>query len=146
LYETQFHRCFTAIAVKIIIVVWNDVLFTDCHWWHEVHLNIYIELCCISYKSFTSISDFDIFLQCTEWWYVWPQGESFYNPYIPGVIEQLDKLGLVEESDGARVIYVEGVNIPLIAVKRDGGYNYFSTDLASLWLVLPYRFFVHIFE
>jgi hypothetical protein len=86
------------------------------------------------------------FLQCTEWWYVWPQGESFYNPYIPGVIEQLDKLGLVEESDGARVIYVEGVNIPLIAVKRDGGYNYFSTDLASLWLVLPYRFFVHIFE
>jgi arginyl-tRNA synthetase len=44
------------------------------------------------------------------------------------------------------VIYVEGVNIPLIAVKRDGGYNYFSTDLASLWLVLPYRFVVHIFE
>lgn len=60
-------------------------------------------------------------------------GESFYNPYIPGVIEKLDKLGLVEDSDGARVIYVEGVNIPIIAVKRDGGYNYFSTDLASLW-------------
>ncbi|KAJ1376046.1 Rossmann-like alpha/beta/alpha sandwich fold [Sesbania bispinosa] len=60
-------------------------------------------------------------------------GESFYNPYIPGVLEKLDKLGLIEESDGARVIYVEGVNIPIIAVKRDGGYNYFSTDLASLW-------------
>ncbi|CAJ1951542.1 unnamed protein product [Sphenostylis stenocarpa] len=60
-------------------------------------------------------------------------GESFYNPYIPGVLEKLDNLGLIEESDGARVIYVEGVNIPLIAVKRDGGYNYFSTDLASLW-------------
>ncbi|XP_057447253.1 arginine--tRNA ligase, cytoplasmic-like isoform X2 [Lotus japonicus] len=60
-------------------------------------------------------------------------GESFYNPYIPGVLEKLDKLGLIEDSDGARVIYVEGVNIPLIAVKRDGGYNYFSTDLASLW-------------
>lgn len=64
------------------------------------------------------------------------QGESFYNPYIPGVLEKLDNLGLIEESDGARVIYVEGVNIPVIAVKRDGGYNYFSTDLASLWLVL----------
>ncbi|CAL5186395.1 unnamed protein product [Lathyrus oleraceus] len=61
------------------------------------------------------------------------KGESFYNPYIPGVIEKLDKLGLIEDSDGARVIYVEGVNIPLIAVKRDGGYNYFSTDIASLW-------------
>ncbi|XP_061371248.1 arginine--tRNA ligase, cytoplasmic-like isoform X2 [Gastrolobium bilobum] len=60
-------------------------------------------------------------------------GESFYNPYIPGVLEKLDKKGMVEDSDGARVIFVEGVNIPLIAVKRDGGYNYFSTDLASLW-------------
>ncbi|TKY44552.1 Arginine--tRNA ligase [Spatholobus suberectus] len=60
-------------------------------------------------------------------------GESFYNPYIPGVLEKLDNLGLIEESDGARVIFLEGVNIPLIAVKRDGGYNYFSTDLASLW-------------
>ncbi|KAK7379961.1 hypothetical protein VNO78_32245 [Psophocarpus tetragonolobus] len=60
-------------------------------------------------------------------------GESFYNPYIPGVLEKLDNLGMIEESDGARVIYVEGVNIPIIALKRDGGYNYFSTDLASLW-------------
>ncbi|KAL2321346.1 hypothetical protein Fmac_030315 [Flemingia macrophylla] len=61
------------------------------------------------------------------------KGESFYNPYIPGVLEKLDNLGLVEESDGAQVIFVEGVNIPLIVVKRDGGYNYFTTDLASLW-------------
>ncbi|CAK8533793.1 unnamed protein product [Lathyrus sativus] len=61
------------------------------------------------------------------------KGESFYNPYIPGVIKKLDKLGLIEDSDGARVIYVEGVNIPVIAVKRDGGYNYSSTDIAALW-------------
>ncbi|KAK7272739.1 hypothetical protein RJT34_29546 [Clitoria ternatea] len=60
-------------------------------------------------------------------------GESFYNPYIPGVLDKLGNLGLIEESDGARVIFVEGVNIPLIAVKRDGGYNYSTTDLASLW-------------
>ncbi|XP_004513035.1 arginine--tRNA ligase, chloroplastic/mitochondrial-like [Cicer arietinum] len=59
--------------------------------------------------------------------------ESFFNPYIPQVLEKMEKLGLVEDSDGARVIFVEGVDIPLIAVKRDGGYNYFSTDLASLW-------------
>ncbi|KAJ1430189.1 Rossmann-like alpha/beta/alpha sandwich fold, partial [Sesbania bispinosa] len=31
-------------------------------------------------------------------------GESFFNPYIPDVLEKLDKLGLIEESDGARVI------------------------------------------
>ncbi|KAL4319851.1 hypothetical protein GQ457_18G012540 [Hibiscus cannabinus] len=49
------------------------------------------------------------------------KGESFYNPYIPGVIEALTKQGLVEESRGARVIFIEGINIPLIVVKRDGG-------------------------
>ncbi|CAJ2661666.1 arginine--tRNA ligase, cytoplasmic-like isoform X2 [Trifolium pratense] len=59
--------------------------------------------------------------------------ESFYNELIPPTLEKLDKLGLIEDSDGARVIFVDGVDIPLIAVKKDGGYNYFSTDLASLW-------------
>ncbi|ESR64570.1 Arginine--tRNA ligase [Citrus sinensis] len=61
------------------------------------------------------------------------KGESFYNPYIPGVIDELSKQGLVEESQGARVIFIEGVNIPLIIVKSDGGFNYASTDLAALW-------------
>ncbi|WJX11492.1 arginine--tRNA ligase [Trifolium repens] len=59
--------------------------------------------------------------------------ESFYNELIPPTLEKLDKLGLIEDNDGARVIFVDGVDIPLIAVKKDGGYNYFSTDLASLW-------------
>jgi arginyl-tRNA synthetase len=53
-------------------------------------------------------------------------------------LEKLDKLGLIEDNDGARVIFVDGVDIPLIAVKKDGGYNYFSTDLASLWLVFSF--------
>jgi arginyl-tRNA synthetase len=70
----------------------------------------------------------------TDGRYIWPQPESFFNPLIPPTLEKLEKLGLIEDNDGARVIFVEGVDIPLIAVKRDGGYNYFSTDLASLWL------------
>ncbi|XP_020577786.1 arginine--tRNA ligase, chloroplastic/mitochondrial-like [Phalaenopsis equestris] len=61
------------------------------------------------------------------------QGESFYNPYIPKVLEELTAKGLIEESNGARVIFIEGQQIPLIVVKRDGGYNYASTDLAALW-------------
>ncbi|KAF5935187.1 hypothetical protein HYC85_026316 [Camellia sinensis] len=61
------------------------------------------------------------------------KGESFYNPYIPRVLEELDKKGLIEESEGARVIFIEGKNIPLIVVKKDGGFNYASTDLAALW-------------
>ncbi|KAL8120085.1 hypothetical protein AgCh_017276 [Apium graveolens] len=61
------------------------------------------------------------------------KGESFYNPFIPMVLELLNEKGLVEESEGARVIFIEGKNIPLIVVKRDGGFNYASTDLTALW-------------
>ncbi|KAH7301974.1 hypothetical protein KP509_23G050800 [Ceratopteris richardii] len=61
------------------------------------------------------------------------KGESFYNPYIPAVIQELDSKGLVAESEGAKVIHLEGQNIPLIVVKKDGGFNYASTDLAALW-------------
>nr|GLL20621.1 arginine--tRNA ligase, cytoplasmic-like isoform X1 [Ipomoea trifida] len=61
------------------------------------------------------------------------RGESFYNPFIPKTIELLNEKGLVEESEGARVIFIEGKKIPLIVVKRDGGYNYASTDLTAIW-------------
>ncbi|XP_068651959.1 arginine--tRNA ligase, cytoplasmic-like isoform X2 [Aristolochia californica] len=61
------------------------------------------------------------------------KGESFYNPYIPGVLEELTSKGLIEESEGARVIFIKGHPNPFIVVKRDGGYNYASTDLAALW-------------
>ncbi|KAK9705867.1 hypothetical protein RND81_07G088000 [Saponaria officinalis] len=61
------------------------------------------------------------------------KGESFYNPYIPRVLEILSNEGLIEESEGARVIHIDGKKIPLIVVKRDGGFNYASTDLTALW-------------
>ncbi|KAL7601737.1 arginine--tRNA ligase, cytoplasmic isoform X1 [Lactuca sativa] len=61
------------------------------------------------------------------------KGESFYNPYIPGTLDLLREKGLIEESEGAQVIFIEGKKIPLIVVKRDGGFNYASTDLAALW-------------
>ncbi|KAH0915613.1 hypothetical protein HID58_030059 [Brassica napus] len=61
------------------------------------------------------------------------KGESFYNPYIANVIGELDSKGLIEESEGARVIFLQGFKIPLIVVKSDGGFNYASTDLTALW-------------
>lgn len=61
------------------------------------------------------------------------KGESFYNPYIPRVLEELTSKGLITESKGALVIFIEGQKAPLIVVKRDGGFNYASTDLAALW-------------
>ncbi|GMY36190.1 arginine--tRNA ligase, cytoplasmic-like isoform X1 [Fagus crenata] len=61
------------------------------------------------------------------------KGESFYNPYIPDVLKELTSKNLVEDSQGARVIFLEGYKIPLIVVKSDGGYNYDSTDLSAIW-------------
>ncbi|MEB3340080.1 arginine--tRNA ligase [Okeania sp.] len=66
------------------------------------------------------------------------RGESFYNSMLPGIIEELNKLGLLEESDGAKCVFLEGFTnkegerLPLIVQKSDGGYNYATTDLAAL--------------
>ena len=66
------------------------------------------------------------------------RGESFYNPMLPEVISDLKKLGLLEKSEGAQVVFVEGfVNregnpLPLMVQKADGGFNYSTTDLAAV--------------
>ncbi len=66
------------------------------------------------------------------------RGESFYNPLLPGIVENLSQSGLLEENDGAMCVFVEGFTnkagepLPLIIQKSDGGYNYATTDLAAL--------------
>lgn len=66
------------------------------------------------------------------------RGESFYNPLLPLVVEDLTQLGLLEENDGAKCVFVEGFTnksgepLPLIVQKSDGGYNYAATDLAAI--------------
>lgn len=66
------------------------------------------------------------------------RGESFYNPLLPEVIEDLDKLGLLVEDEGAKCVFLEGYTnkegkpLPLIVQKSDGGYNYAATDLAAI--------------
>jgi arginyl-tRNA synthetase len=66
------------------------------------------------------------------------RGESFYNPMLADVVEELEKLGLVVESEGAKCIFLEGYTnkegnpLPLIVQKSGGGYNYATTDLAAI--------------
>ncbi|MFS7949198.1 putative arginine--tRNA ligase [Helianthus anomalus] len=62
-------------------------------------------------------------------------GESFYNTYIPLALKELIGKGLIKDDEGAKVIkIVEGKKLlPLVATEKDGGYNYASTDLATLW-------------
>lgn len=66
------------------------------------------------------------------------RGESFYNPLLPDVVTDLEKLGLLQEDQGAQCVFLEGFTnkegnpLPLIIQKTDGGYNYATTDLAAL--------------
>ncbi len=66
------------------------------------------------------------------------RGESFYNDLLPGVVDDLTAKGLAVESEGALVVFPpgyagrDGAPLPVIIRKRDGGYNYSTTDLATV--------------
>jgi len=63
-------------------------------------------------------------------------GESFYNDRLPGVVDRLLKAGIAEISEGAVVVFFQDdpelADKPLIIRKRDGGFNYATTDLATI--------------
>jgi arginyl-tRNA synthetase len=66
------------------------------------------------------------------------RGESFYNDMLPSVAEDLEAKGLARISDGALCAFPVGFSsrdgspLPVIIRKSDGGYNYSSTDLATI--------------
>jgi arginyl-tRNA synthetase len=65
-------------------------------------------------------------------------GESAYNDLLPQVITRLDALGLLQQSDGADVVFPPGYTnrdgdpLPLIVQKGQGGFNYATSDLACV--------------
>ena len=76
-------------------------------------------------------------------------GESFYNDVLPSVVADLLKQGIARESEGAVAIFSDGKlapkddpflvsdngafrDNPLLVRKSDGGYNYATTDLATI--------------
>lgn len=61
------------------------------------------------------------------------RGESYYNDALPGVLDRLEEAGLLVESEGARVVDLEEDKLGVCIVrKRDGGFNYATTDLATV--------------
>ena len=64
-------------------------------------------------------------------------GESSYNDQLDTVISALDNDGLLQESQGAKVVYPLGFTdrdskpMPMIVQKSDCGYLYATTDLAA---------------
>ena len=63
-------------------------------------------------------------------------GESFYNPRLKSVVQQLQSAGLARTSDGAVVVFfdddAELKPHPALIQKSDGAANYTTTDLATL--------------
>lgn len=88
-------------------------------------------ICEISRKAYQEIYDIlDVRLE--------ERGESFYNPMLPGLIEDLEKKGLIQISNGAKCFFLEdfknreGDPLPLMLQKSDGGYGYDTTDMATM--------------
>src|SRR5688500_14279688 len=65
-------------------------------------------------------------------------GESMYNPLLAETMADLERTGLLVESDGALCVFPagfttrEGNPLPLIVRKSDGGFGYDTTDLAAI--------------
>lgn len=76
-------------------------------------------------------------------------GESFYNPGLGRVVDELLAAGIARTSDGAVAVFSdrtlppkedpflvsrdgEWVDVPALIRKSDGGFNYMTTDLATV--------------
>ena len=66
------------------------------------------------------------------------RGESAYNDDLAQVVEDLDSKGLLQESQGAKCVFLEnfknkeGEPLPVIIKKKDGGFLYATSDLAAI--------------
>jgi len=64
------------------------------------------------------------------------RGESFYNDRLPEVVDRLLKSGLAEISEGAVCIFFRNIpelkDKPAIIRKSDGGFNYTTSDIATV--------------
>jgi arginyl-tRNA synthetase len=63
-------------------------------------------------------------------------GESFYNPRLKSIVQELHDKGLARDSDGAMAVFFDDrpdlKDHPALIRKSDGAANYTTTDLATL--------------
>jgi arginyl-tRNA synthetase len=83
-----------------------------------------------------SMQDFEHVYELLDIHYDIQCGESFYNDRLPSVVERLLKSGIAEISEGAVVVFFRDIpelaDKPCIIRKRDGGFNYATTDIATI--------------
>ena len=96
----------------------------------EANLKIWREMIALSEKQFDEIYSrlgvkFDQML-----------GESSYRDRLKSLVDELLARGIARESDGAIVVFFDDLPSlkahPALIRKRDGGFNYATTDLATL--------------
>ncbi len=93
----------------------------------EENLAVWRRFIEISLKEFGRIYDrlgvsFDLY-----------RGESYYQPMLAPVVEALKEKGLATQSEGAWIVDLkdEGLEVAIVR-KRDGGFNYTTTDIATV--------------
>ncbi|MFD7737708.1 arginine--tRNA ligase [Streptomyces sp. MJM8645] len=100
----------------------------------EATLTMWRELVEVSTKAFQQLYDrLGVLLSEQD-----SAGESTYNPLLDEVVAELVEAGIAVASDGALCVFFddligpEGEPVPLIIRKKDGGYGYAATDLATI--------------
>ncbi|HEY4005891.1 MAG TPA: arginine--tRNA ligase [Pseudonocardia sp.] len=100
----------------------------------EATLSVWRELVAESEKAFQVIYDYlGVSLNAAH-----SAGESGYNRYLDEVAGELEQAGVAVISDGALCVFFDDVKgpdgspVPLIVRKRDGGFGYAATDLATI--------------
>jgi arginyl-tRNA synthetase len=83
-----------------------------------------------------SLKEFERAYQLLDIHYDIQRGESFYNDRLPVVVERLLKAGIAEVSEGAVCVFFPDIpelgDKPAIIRKSDGGFNYTTTDIATV--------------
>ncbi len=61
------------------------------------------------------------------------RGESYYNDQLAATVALLESRGLARESEGALVVPLDDEGMPVCIVRKsDGGFNYATTDIATV--------------
>ncbi|MFJ9951416.1 arginine--tRNA ligase [Kitasatospora sp. NPDC091207] len=100
----------------------------------ESTLTVWRELVAVSARAFQQLYDrLGVLLTEQD-----SASESTYNPFLDEVVGELVEAGIAVDSDGALCVFFDDVTgpdgepVPLIVRKKDGGYGYAATDLATL--------------
>ena len=83
-----------------------------------------------------SMKEFERAYQVLDIHYDIQRGESFYNDRLAAVVERLLKSGIAQISEGAVCVFFPDIpelaERPAIIRKSDGGFNYATTDVATV--------------